>query len=348
MQEITTETKLTENGTNDQRKTKGKIMQACLNNKTDAGDQPARPRNCNESKVVVESRADYVSRLRNLRQKPHRQRWPDVDGAMLGLDEAYEGSVVVSAWDLVILAWYWTRVYEEYRAVTAQTTSRKWLWLYCTSNRRVCRLEAELALRLNRACDTVAKGGSWANLGDLSGLLAGMADVWNLAPVAGLKWNEYGWVPTWRLIRAVRRAAKLVGTSAIQQGRMARSRMRWRSGRGFEFYDRYSDDLCYGGPPSPLTRMRVEYWRGLATREIPGLTEQTLVSDFCKQPGDKTVLLKSPDGQPMLWIAMGKDGNRHLCDPGYPDVVADHDDSGMPLLFLVEDWMETNDWDVEF
>jgi hypothetical protein len=307
----------------------------------------SRPRNCEEARVVVETQPEYVARVRELRRKTRPPL--DVGRMYVGVDEGYEEAFALTAWELVVLARHWTEVYEEYRAITLQTSTRWWFHLYALSNRRVCRLEDELARRVRRMCDDIderrTSNGRRGDTGGIAALLEEMAHVWNLGPVAGLHWNEFGFVPTFRLARAVRRAAELVGMTDSQRRCMAKARVRWRSRRGFEYYDDYIYDVLAVG--HRRDHDPDAHWRRLVARDLPGVDEQTTVADYCEKPGDRVVLLSDPDdGTPLVWITMDENGGRHFMDVFYPDEasVSQGDDSGMPLILMIMDWMIANDW----
>ena len=210
----------------------------------------SRPRNEAEAQVVVESDEDYGAQLRILldRQEP----WPDVNYGSHGLCHA-DDSVRLSTWDIIVLATYWTGIHTEYRQIFAQSSTRWGPYLHRMSRERGCELENEMARRVNQICDaflaTDVPTEQRPQISDLANLLEQIAAVWNLAPVAGLRWNEKGWVPTYRLARAVRRAAALVGMTEAQKSNCIESRVRWRSGRGFEYHDEYCDDI-WGEPIS--------------------------------------------------------------------------------------------------
>jgi len=206
-------------------------------------EQQVRPRNQAEARIVVESDADYGARLRSLldRQEP----WPDINYVSIGLCHA-DDSVRLSTWDIMVLAFYWTGIHTEYREIFAQSSTRWGPYLHRMSRERGRELENELARRVNQICDAYLATDvleQRPQISDLANLLEQLAAVWNLAPVAGLRWHEKGWVPTFRLARAVRRAAALVGMTEAQKANWIESRVRWRSGRGFEYHDEYGDAI---------------------------------------------------------------------------------------------------------
>lgn len=164
--------------------------------------------------------------------------WLAPDRATLTVEYNDKNKLIMPAWELIVLAQYWAQAFKLYSGYTFQTYDKWDMEFLSLSMNRSAQIQREMATHLSKICDEVEKNERYEIEG-LKSLLIEMSYVWNLAPIAGLRWNENGWVPKSSFATVVERAANIVDPSTSRKERQAKFHTWWKARHGLEFYDDY-------------------------------------------------------------------------------------------------------------